>query len=455
MYASLHYLASFSVLSRQALLERLTAAGIQLDPDKAAHTPPALVFANTIDTHLVEHLQDLRAQHVDRTLVVCALPQPDPQQLWSLLRAGATDVLCWQNSAAPEKLIAERLLRWQRIDALLAAEQCDTGLIGADPAWIATLRRLVELAHFTDAAILILGETGTGKELAARLVHRLDARPRKKDFVILDCASLVPELSGSEFFGHERGSFTHAVQAREGALELADNGTLFLDELGELPLALQAQLLRAVQERSYKRVGGNLWRSSAFRLICATHRDLQDDVRQGRFRQDLYYRVATHIVRLPPLRERRQDILPLARHCMAELNPDQPGLEFDNAVRDYLLAREYPGNVRELRQVVMRLLSRHVGSGPLTLGAIPDDERPLPATADDWSDAAFEQSIRKALSAGVRLKEIGRAAEDAAIRIAVSDENGNLQRAALRLGVTDRALQLRRANVRTSQRASH
>src|SRR5437763_9151048 len=136
----------------------------------------------------------------------------------------------------------------------------------------------MEAAFFTDAPVLSTGETGTGKELIARLVHSLDARSKKRDLVVVDCTTIVPTLSGSEFFGHERGAFTGAVSTREGAFALADGGTLFLDEVGELPLTLQPRLLRVLQEHTYKRVGGNLWQEAKFRLVCATNRNLETEI---------------------------------------------------------------------------------------------------------------------------------------------------------------------------------
>jgi transcriptional regulator with GAF, ATPase, and Fis domain len=158
---------------------------------------------------------------------------------------------------------------------------------------------------------------------------------------------VVPELSGSEFFGHERGAFTGASNSRVGALANADGGTLLLDELGELPLRLQAELLRAVQERSFKKVGGNAWERSQYRLICATHRDLERERAAGSFRTDFYFRIANVVCRLPSLEERREDILPLAHHFM---RLQRPGWEprLDCAVAQVIARRAYPGNVREL-----------------------------------------------------------------------------------------------------------
>lgn len=180
--------------------------------------------------------------------------------------------------------------------------------------------------------------------------------------------------------------------------------------------------------------------------MCATNKDLLEEVARGRFRRDLYYRIANWVCRLPPLRERTEDILLLAHHFMKELRPNQTSPELDEPVRTYLLQRDYAGNVRDLKQLISRIVYRHVGSGPITLGDIPEEERPLAELEEkEWRDTPFEQAIRQALSLGVGLKEIGRAAEETAIRIAVDDEKGNLQQAASRLGVTDRALQMRRA----------
>jgi DNA-binding NtrC family response regulator len=212
---------------------------------------------------------------------------------------------------------------------------------------------------------------------------------------------------------------------------------------------LQAQLLRAVQERQYKRIGSNTWQRADFRLVCATHRDLEAGIAAGQFRADLYYRIAGWRCRTPPLRERRGDILPLARHFLAMLAPPghfpREGADMDAAVREFLLTRDYPGNVRELRQTVTRIWHRHSGPGPLTLGDLPPDERPA-ARADEavWPDAAFEEAIAHALTLGVGLARIAQAAGDAAVRLALAREAGNNLRAARRLGISARALQLRR-----------
>jgi transcriptional regulator with GAF, ATPase, and Fis domain len=331
------------------------------------------------------------------------------------------------------------------------AAQClaQESIVGESPAWLALVERVVEAARFSGDPILLTGESGTGKELLARLIHAAGARdddvlPKRK-LVTVDCSTIVPELSGSELFGHERGAFTGAHAQREGAFELADGATLFLDEIGELPLPMQAQLLRAIQEKTYKRVGGNVWLKTRFRLVCATNRDLGELVRCGQFRLDLYYRLAGWVFRTLAIRERREDILPLARHFLRAIYPEDTP-ELDPAVRDCLLSRSYEGNIRELRQLVQRIAHRHAGSGPITPGDVPEDDRPHDGdTVRAWPGHELDRVVGEAIALGATLKDISTAATNAAIRLAVQREDGNLQRAARRLGVTDRALQLRRA----------
>jgi transcriptional regulator with GAF, ATPase, and Fis domain len=368
---------------------------------------------------------------------------------WRLLQSGATDVLSWDDPPVAAGAVAARLERWETIARLVDSPLVRDNCIGSGQVWSRLLRQIVEVAYFSDSTVLITGESGTGKEQVCRLVHALDRRPDKRELVVLDCTTIARELSGSEFFGHERGAFTGAVAPRDGAFALADGGTLFLDEVGELPPSLQAELLRVIQEHTYKRVGSNTWQTTRFRLVCATNRDLLEEVARGRFRQDLYYRISGWSRRLPSLRDRPEDILPLARHFMEQhcQGRDVPAL--DDSVRDVLLRRRYPGNVRELKHTIARIMHRHVGPGPITAGDIPEAERPDAETDSfDWRDEAFERAIGRAVLLGAPLKEIGRIAESTAVRLAVGQEEGNLQRAAQRLGVTDRALQLRRAALR-------
>ncbi|MEW5755940.1 MAG: sigma 54-interacting transcriptional regulator [Pseudomonadota bacterium] len=370
-------------------------------------------------------------------------------EAWGLLKAGAADVLVWNHDRGSAEQIRARLERWDTVDRLLDSDGVRQRMVGSSPAWRTMLRELVEAAHFTTSPVLLMGESGTGKELAARLLHDLDPRPAKGNLVVLDCSTIVPELSGSEFFGHERGAFTGAVGQRDGAFALANGGTLFVDEIGELPMPLQPQFLRVIQEGTYKRVGGNAWLHTEFRLVCATNRNLEEQVRRGAFRADLYFRIASLVYTLPPLRERTEDILPLVHYFMREMRPEEDPPELDAATKDYFLQHDYRGNVRELKQRVARLMHRYVGAGLLSVGSIPPEERPsLDDPPHDWQSDALERIIRRAIALGAGLKEISRTVEDLAVNIAVADADGNLQRAAQALGVTDRALQMRRANRR-------
>lgn len=447
----LHSSGEASEKDRDALTKSLAKQGIQTEPfqRESPHRLGVCIFGGeTPELHGFIHVVSKGGQ--SRVIAVAGSEvSPSAPARWDLLRAGASDVLGGSNPDQLACQIKARFERWLSVEQLMEEPMVCEFVVARSPVWRSVLRDIVEIARFSNANVLIMGETGTGKEIVAQLIHLLDSRQDKRDLVVLDCSTIVPELSGSEFFGHERGAFTGALTERHGAFALANGGTLFLDEIGELPLPLQAQLLRVVQERTYKRVGGSTWRKSEFRLICATNRELCDLVRCGAFRADLYYRIAGFVTKLPPLRERHEDIIPLAEHFLRQAHRDGSPLTLDGAVRDYLLRREYPGNVRDLQQMVLRLTYRHAGDRTISIGCIPPDDRPvLDLDKRAWLDLDFERPIKRAAYLGAGLKEIGRAAEDVAIRYVTDDEDGNLQRAARRLGVTDRALQLRRANGR-------
>ena len=363
---------------------------------------------------------------------------------WRLLGAGLADVIAWDG--APDAVRA-RMQRWQAVDDLVASPVVREHLFGSSPAWLSVLRDVVEIAHFSDVDVLITGESGTGKELTAQLIHTLDARPDKRDLIVVDCATIVPALSGSEFFGHERGAFTGAIAARDGAFALADGGTLFLDEVGELPPELQAELLRVVQEGTYKRVGSNRWQHARFRLICATNRDLLAGCEDGSFRSDLFFRLAAATINMPPLRTRPDDILLLAEHLIAS---DDGAPPLSRPVCEHLQARDYPGNVRDLKQLIARIKLRHVGPGPITVGDLPPSERPAPDTNHGWH-AELRGALSRAIALGVPLREIIDVARDSAITLAVSNADGSLRHAASQLGVTDRTLQLHRQHHRNGK----
>ena len=424
----------------------LAEAGLELYPASGAGARgPGLVLFDRVTQETCDLVRHHSRNGRERLLAI-ADGDVRSRDSWRLLDCGASDVLHRRRDADLPGVVRAKLDRWREIDRLVDSSEVGGKLIGRSPAWLAVLRQVVELARFSDSSALILGATGTGKELVARLIHSLDARPAKRDLVVLDCTTIVPELSGSEFFGHKRGAFTNAIADREGAFAAADEGTLFLDEVGDLPARLQPELLRVVQEGSYKRVGGNAWRKTRFRLICATHRDLLHEVETGNFRRDFYYRVANWSIRLPSLDERREDILPLARHFLGQLYRDREPPELDPAVRDLLLNRDYPGNVRDLCRLTFQIGQRHVGDGPITVGDLPEEERPRSGELDrDWRGAGFRDAVRHALAVDAGLKEISTAAAETAVGLAIEAEGGNLKRAARRLQVTERALQLRRA----------
>jgi two-component system response regulator HydG len=228
----------------------------------------------------------------------------------------------------------------------------------------------------SEASVLLLGESGTGKELAARAVHQAGSRSHGP-FMAVNCAAIPETLLEAELFGHEKGAFTGADRRRVGLLQEADGGTLFLDEVGDMPLALQAKLLRALQDKTVRPVGGRETVQLDFRLVSATNSDLAARVREGRFREDLYYRLAVIPVRLPSLRERMDDIPLLARHFVARYAAEagKTITGFDDEALGWLTAHSWPGNVRELENTVARAVA--LASGPtLTLREV----RPLPGT---------------------------------------------------------------------------
>src|SRR5437588_697454 len=218
---------------------------------------------------------------------------------------------------------------------------------------MASLRRLIEKASRSRLPVLLLGESGTGKEVAAQAIY--DSNP-KGQFVPIDCGSLVGNLMESDLFGHVKGAFSGAGENKKGLVELADGGTAFFDEIGDLPLEMQVKLLRLIQEREFRAVGALQWRKVDLRIIAATHRDLKAEVAAGRFRQDLYYRLNVFTIHLPPLRERRGDVGLLIDHFLdaAEIS-GLPRFYPGREILESLLSYEWPGNVRELKHSIDRM----------------------------------------------------------------------------------------------------
>jgi transcriptional regulator with GAF, ATPase, and Fis domain len=433
-----------SVLS--GIVEALSSYSICAGP--ANTWPPAgdgIIVFSSVDDELLKLFRSVCCSEDRRILAIAASPASEFSP-WPLLQAGAADVLSWRGPGTAHE-IASRLRRWEQINRHLSSPLVQQNMIGRSPSWLRALRQVIEAALYSSEPILINGESGTGKELAARLIHALDSRKPKREIVVVDCTNLIPDLAGSELFGHQRGAFTGAVSARAGAFQLAHEGTLFLDEIGDLSLPLQAQLLRVIQEKTYKPVGGNNWQKADFRLVAATNRDLRQMTDEGAFRRDLYYRIASIPISLPPLDQRREDIVLLARHFAQSMQRSaSPEAALDPSLETHLMTRDYPGNVRDLRQLIARIMHRHCGTTLISPAALPEQERPREGLNQiRWPDEAFLGSIRRALLYGYGLNEIAREAKEAALAAAFDLEEGSVRRAAERLGVTERAIQLRRA----------
>ena len=291
-------------------------------------------------------------------------------------------------------------------------------------AVMADVHRLIGNVADTPVSVLITGESGTGKELAARMIH-LAGRRRDAVFVAVNCAAIPEPLMESELFGHEKGAFTGATQIRLGKFELAAGGTLFLDEIGELPLVLQAKLLRVVQERTFERLGGSREIRADVRIVAATNRDLAVEVREKRFREDLYYRLNVFPIHLPPLRERR-DALPVLTEYLVSRAARQIGRAISLVEPEVLAAfsgYDWPGNIRELQNVIERAVI--LSSGRITLNELPELIRRPVQSPPVTSDGSLQNR------------------EQAAILEVLTQCGGNRRLAAERLGISKRTLQYR------------
>ncbi len=277
------------------------------------------------------------------------------------MKEGAADYIAKPFDHDEMVLTVERLLHQQKLareNARLRSELAQhypvEGMIGDSPAMRSVFSQIRKVAP-TATTVLVLGESGTGKELVARALHALSPR-RDGPFIAVNCAAIPDTLLESELFGHEKGAFTGANERRIGLIEAASGGTLFLDEIGELPAEAQARLLRVLQEGEVRRLGENRTRRVDVRLVSATHRDLQQAVAAGGFRQDLYYRLAVMPIQLPPLRERHEDIEPLARRLLERScrRLNRPALKLSPQALKALHNYDWPGNVRELENVIER-----------------------------------------------------------------------------------------------------
>jgi len=299
----------------------------------------------------------------DDTVKVVMTANPQVGTAIATLKAGAYDYLSKPFDLAELRALVARAMElrqlrhevaWRRVHS---EGRSDARMVGSSPAFLNLTATTERIAAAAQVPVLILGESGTGKEHVAQSIHRLSARA-SGPWVTVNCSALPEGLLESEMFGHEKGSFTDARQARKGLLELADGGTLFLDEIGDMSLALQPKLLRAIETQTFRRLGSQKETQVNVRFVAATHRNLPEMVAQGTFRQDLYYRLNVGTIEVPPLRERREDIIGLAEHFMHSFAPTIgcAAQDLSEEVRRCFVAYRWPGNIRELRNLIERAL---------------------------------------------------------------------------------------------------
>jgi DNA-binding NtrC family response regulator len=363
------------------------------------------------------------------------------------IKEGAHDFIEKPLEVARLRLVLERALEKketmrevQLLRRRLAALAPGTEVIGAGPAMQKVFAVVNKVAP-SNASVVIWGESGTGKEVVARAIHNLSPR-KDKPFVALNCSAIPATLIESELFGFERGAFTGADQRRLGTFELAHNGTLFLDEIGELPLELQAKFLRVLEERKFRRLGGRSEVEVDVRVICATNRDLKEDIRHGRFREDLYFRLHVFTIGLPTLKERREDIPLLVQHFVEKYNAET-GKRVQGVAPGALATLQgyaWPGNIRELRNTVERAMI-------LTDGEVIGEEHLPPDMQASRPEAA---TLRVPL--GVPLDKV----EKDYILASLQKNGGNKARTAESLGISEKTLynKLNRYTAEARSRAS-
>ena len=393
----------------------------------------ALVDLRLPDIDGIQVVRDLKAKHAD-TAVIMITAFGHIESAVSAIKNGATDYLekPFQHleklrisvSRALDEVKARREITrlTKREEGKYRADQ----LIGESDSTQRLREVIGQLARSEAHTILVHGESGTGKELVAKGLHYESSR-RNFPFMEVNCAAITETLFESELFGHEKGAFTDARATKKGLMELADRGTLFLDEVGEITLASQAKLLRCLQERSFKRVGGTRDIKVDVRVIAATNRSLDAMVKEGAFREDLFYRLNVIPIAIPPLRERKEDILPLARHFLAEANRTFHKLvkRFSPETEVLLLGHGWPGNVRELKNLVERLVILSTGESI--------DAHHLPPQFSRLSEGRTpEETPSQARTLA--------AIEKAYILKVMQQSNGNKSEAAKILGITRQTL---------------
>jgi two-component system nitrogen regulation response regulator GlnG len=368
------------------------------------------------------------------------------------MQRGAYDYLTKPFDLDEAVLLAERALEASRLTQEVARLKSGlqdvrefSALIGRHPRMQDVYKTIGRIAG-TDVTVLLRGESGTGKELVARAIHHYSRRAGRP-FVAVSAAAIPTTLLESEMFGHERGAFTDAKERRLGKFELAHGGTLYLDEIGDMPLELQAKLLRALQERTIERLGGHESIRIDVRVLAATNRDLEAAMREGRFREDLFYRLNVVTLNLPPLRERRRDIPLLVEHFLAKYAGELGERGVTPDALDRLVGHEWPGNVRELENVVQRAMVM-AQSGAILPEHLPIG--PVSAAASVAVDASLEEIIERKLIECVRgLREHASAnlydlmiglVEKPLLRAVLRETAGNQVRAAQILGINRNTL---------------
>ncbi len=386
-----------------------------------------------------------------RTMSPCLIAVARGSSHWSLpqrcsvLAAGATALLDDAIGDYGEALIAQ-LRRMIGLDAesaaladALGALLDQVGAVCASRAMREVFTRAMRMGRLPGLPVLIQGETGTGKEVVARLLHASDPTHKDGPFVALNCAAIHKDLAESELFGHRRGAYSGATEHRRGALLAAHGGVLFLDEVGELEPTVQAKLLRAIQERTLTPLGGDEPRTFDARILAATNRPLTQMVEQERFRADLLHRLAALRLDLPPLRERREDIAPLARNFASAALPGEPSSILDPALIEALESLPLPGNARELRSIILEAVVSNGGTTPLTLGHLPRTllEQLAEGTANGESARPSSEEMRET---DLVLSRWMAARERELLSGVLRQTSGNQTRAARLLGVTPRCV---------------
>jgi len=368
------------------------------------------------------------ARAPSRPPVVAILRTRDAVMSKSLLDAGVDDVVLEPLDEVAVSLALHRAAALPKRSAVLVGELIGTPIVGSGPA-MEKLRATIRTVAATKTTVLITGETGTGKELVARAVHASSPRAAQK-FIAINCAALPEPLLESELFGHVRGAFTDASRDKTGLFVEANHGTIFLDEIGEMPLALQTKLLRVLQESAVRRVGDNAEISIDVRVIAATLRDLEADVEAGRFREDLFYRLNVVPLQVPPLRERPEDIAQLARYFTKRYaHRHQREVALTDEVVEALSAQTWPGNVRDLENTIERLVV--LADGAVIDTALLEAVTTVrPALTSTTPVDQAELSIKKAT----------RSLEQDLIRRALRVTLGNRTHAAKLLEISHRAL---------------